>query len=26
MDGVLDRTRDTLARFCGGTEVERLVL
>jgi DNA/RNA-binding domain of Phe-tRNA-synthetase-like protein len=26
MEGVLDRTRDTLTRFCGGTEVARLVL
>jgi DNA/RNA-binding domain of Phe-tRNA-synthetase-like protein len=26
MEGVLDRTRDTLVRFCGGTELARLVL
>jgi DNA/RNA-binding domain of Phe-tRNA-synthetase-like protein len=26
MEGVLDRTRDTLVRFCGGTEVERQIL
>jgi DNA/RNA-binding domain of Phe-tRNA-synthetase-like protein len=26
MDGVLDRTRDTLVRFCGGTETHRRIL
>jgi DNA/RNA-binding domain of Phe-tRNA-synthetase-like protein len=26
MDGVLDRTRDTLARFCGGTETHRQIV
>jgi len=26
MSGVLDRTRDTLARYCGGTETQRQVL
>jgi DNA/RNA-binding domain of Phe-tRNA-synthetase-like protein len=26
MEGVLDRTRDTLVRFCGGTETHRQIL